>query len=367
METFLKINIKVLAIVVIMLVVDQDAYPQTTLTNKVVDTEPIELYIELVNSIKQNGKPDDFLVKKYFNNPTNAFFKQRPGFDSLNFVKNLIAVYSVNAKDNALLKKDDDYYLMLKYKENEKIIKESVKAIKKSNIPDRVKTRLRPFYDKSLNVDSFSIKYIYLFLNEGNGGFPGYVFNSSLQTAYLDPDIIDIVSAHEAYHTVTNSIFMNKFSRVFNDPASKDSEKNLLWYLEIIAEEGIADLIDKPTLTVRKSPLSFELKQLRINEESRSKQKIFQLDSLLSSSNAEKRNFSDVSKLLENGGHIPGRYMAIKIKDANLKDYLKYTGNPFQFIYHYNIAVKNVKEAAKFSKKSIDLLNKIELDLLSRK
>lgn len=88
---------------------------------------------------------------------------------------------------------------------------------------------------------------------------------------------------------------------------------------------------------------------------------------MLSSSNAGAQNFSDVNKLLENGGHIPGRYMALKIKDFNLKDYLNYTGNPFQFIYYYNDAVKNTKEAAKFSKKSIDFLNKIELDLLNRK
>jgi len=348
------------------------AYAQPALTNKLVDTEPIELYLELTTSIKKEGKANKSVVAKYFNNPAIAFFRQNPDFDSLRFINNLVFVYSGAVNDSTLLTKNEEYHLMMKYKANEVIIRKSIKKLKKANINALVKKRLQTFYDKSFNIDTVSIHYIYLFLDEGNGGYPGHVFNSALQTAYLDNDIIYLVSAHEAYHTVTNSIFMSKFAHVLNDVGANtvQSNQNLLWYLEIVAEEGIADLIDKPTLRQRKSPLSKDFKKLSSNDDEKSSRKIVLLDSLLNNSKLTgNQNFLSINNLLENGGHIPGRYMALKIKENGLLgDYLKHTGNPFQFIYNYNDAVGKSTYAPKFSEKSIQYLKELEQSLMmSRK
>jgi len=364
MEMRLNNSVKVLIVFVLMIMISTLAQSQV-LTDKVVDTAPIDLYLEMVNSVRKEGKVNEDAAKRYFNNPIVALFKQRPDFDSLKFINNLTFVYSGIKKDSTLLNPDADYLLMLKYKAYEKEIKKSISDVNKIDINALVKKRIKPFFDRSFNLDSVPVKYIYLFLDEGNGGFPGYVFNSALQTAHLKVNDIDLITAHEAYHTIVNSIFMHKFEQIFakNGNDTLQNQQNLLWYLQIVAEEGIADLIDKPKLDTDTSPLGIELKKLRINENENAERRIRQLDSLLSNSSG-KLNFLDLSKLLENGGHIPGRYMGLKIQSANLVGaYVKYAGNPFKFIYSYNEAVKNSKSPG-FSAKSIAYLKMMEEQLL---
>jgi len=361
----LKNSLKVIIVFVLMIMISPLAQSQV-LTDKIVDTAPITLYLEMVNSVRKEGKVNRDDAKRYFNNPTVALFKQRPDFDSLKFINNLTFVYSGVKKDSTLLHQNADYLLMLKYKAYEKEIKKAIADVNKTDINTLVKKRIKPFLDPSFNLDSVSIKYIYLFLDEGNGGFPGYVFNSTLQTAHLKVNDIDLITAHEAYHTIVNSIFMHKFEHIFakNGNDTLQNQQNLLWYLQIVAEEGIADLIDKPKLNTDTSPLGIEFKKLRINEIENAERRIRQLDSLLSSSESGKLNFLDLSKLLENGGHIPGRYMGLKIQFANLiNGYRKFTGNPFRFIYSYNEAVKNSKSPG-FSAKSIAYLKMMEEQLL---
>ena len=325
----------------------------------IVNTEPIELYLQLANSIKQNGKPDDLILKEYFNNPNVAFFNQRPGFDSLKFVNDLI---SVNSNRNGLgtAVPDEDCLLMEKYRQNEEAIKRSVSYLKTVDIGRMVRKRLRPVLPVNFHLDRITIQYQYLFLEEGTGGIPGKVFNSALQTAYLPDDIIDVIAAHEAYHTIANTIFIEKFGHVSQSPSLSEYEKNLLWYLEIVAEEGIADLIDKPVLAASRTPLQVEYHQLSQNENHRATQKIHLLDSLLIVRTGKNEQAFEANILLENGGHIPGRYMAQYIKNNNFKDYLNYTGNPFQFFFHYNDAVRNKTGLPILSERAIAYLKEVE-------
>lgn len=336
---------------------------QLNLTNEVVDTAPIELYLEMTDYIRKNGQLDTVLLKKYFDNPTVALFKQRPGFDALKFSNSLTAVYS---KSNLPERdRDLDYNLMVKYRDNELIIRKGINRVKQANIAKKVKERLRSFYPSSFNLDSAELHFVYLFLEEGNGGIPGYVFNSALQTAYLGEKDIDVISAHEAYHSITNSIFLEKFSKLFNAQQSDalTNKQDLLWYLEVVAEEGIADLIDKKILRAGSSPLAREIEDLRRNEVSRSERRIAQIDSLLSDSNAA-LNVQTLNKFLEQGGHIPGRYMGEKIKEGNrFNEFVKYTGNPFYFFYLYNEAVKGIPSAPRFSTSSIARLKALETSI----
>ena len=350
---------------IIILLASINLFSQSNLSGKIVDTEPIELYLALTNSIKKKGNPDETCLRKYFSNPTVTFFKQRPNFDSLKFINSLIAIYTGKTSELQDNDKDSDFDLMLKYKENESIIEKGILRVKTADINGMVNKRLKPFYPSDFNIASQSLHFIYLFLDEGNGGIPGYVFNSALQTAWLGNEDIDIISAHEAYHSITNSIFLNKFMHVFeglpNDTLA--NSQNLLMYLEIVAEEGIADLIDKDILSSKNSPLSKQIKILTQNEQHRAEDKIRQLDSLLRN-DKQTLNFLDLRNILENGGHIPGRYMAKKIKIANLlNEYISETGNPFKFIYLYNEAVKDQVATPRFSETSISNLKMLEKKL----
>lgn len=349
-----------LILILLAVVAPKYTYAQSQLSTEVVDTSPIELYLEMADQIKNDGRLDDALVRKYFSNPAVALFTQRPGFDSVKFVNSLTAIYL--GKPITEAEKDSDYELMLKYKQHESIIRRGVEQVKKTDIEENVKMRLKPFYPASLNLDSIQLHFVYMFIDEGNGGLPGYIFNSALQTAYLDRKNIDIISSHEAYHSINSSIFMDKYKRLFERQSDDaiTNEQNLLWYLEIVSEEGIADLIDKKILSAGNSPLAEEIQKLRMNEATRSAAKIHQLDSLLSDSSGQ-LNFLTMNNIIENGGHIPGRYMAEKIRSGNLlKEYIKHTGNPFQFFYFYNEAVKSNASAPRFSAKSISNLKALE-------
>lgn len=287
-----------------------------------------------------------------------GLFRQRPGFDSVKFVNSLVAVYSGSKIEAG--SQSFDYLLMEKYKQNEPAIRKSLQYLKTKNIDALVKKRLRPFYEPGFKLDTIALNYVYLFIDEGTGGVPGYVFNSALQTALLPADVIDIITAHEAYHTITSGIFNARYSRAFNGAELTDHEQQLLWYLEIVAEEGMADLVDKPILASRKTGLSDEYNRLRENEYSRAQQKISLLDSLLAAGANNKFSAFNVSSVLENGGHIPGRYMALQIRKANFNDYLKHTGNPFQFFYHYQDAVKGSRDNPQFSEKAMAALKQLE-------
>jgi len=355
------LNLFASILVILMIGASKVTYAQAIPPVSNVDTEPIDLYLKITKQIKYKGTSDPELITKYFKHPIVSLFTHRPGFDSVQFVNNLIAVYS----NKPLQKPDqgDDYLLMMKYAQSDAGIRKTIASIKQTNIDASVKQRLKPFYPSSLPIDTIKLQHVYMFVDEGNGGLPGYVLNSALQTSYLPNKQIDVISAHEAYHTITYAIFLNKFKILFaaspNDTVANN--QNLISYMQIVAEEGIADLIDKKIISSSKSPLAEELKRLQENEVSRAQHRVRQLDSLLSDS-SEKLNFLSLDNIKENGGHIPGRYMAEKIKEANLlQKFIPHTGNPFQFFYLYNEAVKNEPSIPRFSAQSIALLKALEI------
>ena len=155
---------------------------------------------------------------------------------------------------------------------------------------------------------------------------------------------------------------MDKFKLLFGATPSDTvtNDQNLLWYMQIVCEEGIADLIDKKVISDGKSPLAEEIRILRENETIRAEKRIQQLDSLLADTSGN-LNFLSLNNILENGGHVPGRIMAERIKKANLlEQFIQYTGNPFQFFYLYNEAVKEQISVPRFSEKSISNLKALE-------
>lgn len=363
-HVFIGSYISFLSLIFLVFALPNRTSAQLNLSKEVVDTSPIELYLQMTDYIRKNGHVDSVLINQYFNNPVVSLFKQRPGFDPRKFSNSLVAVYT--GKNQPVNDQDADYHLMVKYRDNEPIIRKSINQVKNTNIDTRVKKRLKPFYPKSLDLDGFKLNYIYLFMDEGNGGLPGYILNSALQTAYLGKENIDIIASHEAYHSITSSIFSNKYKKLLeaqpNDTTT--NYQNLLWYLEIVSEEGIADLIDKEILSTTSSPLAQEIRELRKDEAAKAKRIIHQVDSLLANSQG-RLNFLTLNNIMENGGHIPGRYMGEKIKEANLLDeYTKHTGNPFQFFYLYHKAVENKPSIPKFSNESIAYIKALEAFIL---
>ncbi|HYK57599.1 MAG TPA: DUF5700 domain-containing putative Zn-dependent protease, partial [Flavisolibacter sp.] len=144
---------------------------------------------------------------------------------------------------------------------------------------------------------------------------------------------------------------------------------SLLYFLQNVSEEGVADLIDKPLLQSQGSPVYKEVKQLTENDEALSMQYIKSLDSLLSLAFTSEKvleqfgSFANFANTFgRNGGHIPGRFMGVVINETGLlQKHLIAVENPISFITTYNEAVrKGGKKYPVFSQESIAYLQKLK-------
>jgi len=228
--------------------------------------------------------------------------------------------------------------------------------MKKENIQDSIKVLLFPYLKKSLRADTIIPKQLYMFLEEGNGGLPGYVFNSMLQTARLNGFKVGAIAAHESFHSIVGPIF-NKKLTAYHDLS--DFQQSLLYFMEMIAEEGVADLIDKPVLGQKGSPLYGDVARLAENEEVFARQNLRKIDSLLKQcliKTPASFNFRQYSK---NGGHIPGRYMAACIKKAGLlPDIIEGEGDPLIFFESFAAAAKKLHIESSLSVAALGYLEK---------
>lgn len=326
------------------------------LTDKPHDFTPIEKFYEIADSIKLNGNASAALWHGYFTIPVIELFRHNPSFDSTKFVTDAQQIFS----KKGMLKNDTltgQQTLLLAYLKNEQKIKATISQMKQEEITDSIKALLFPYLKPALRQDSIIPKQLYMVLEEGNGGLPGYVFNSMLQTAKLNNYKVGAIAAHESFHSIVGSIFnvnFNTYTRL------NDFQKSLLYFMEIIAEEGIADLIDKPILGQKNSPLYADVERLTKNEDEIASQCLSKIDSLLMES-AKKEptafNFQDYSK---NGGHIPGRFMAKCIQRAGLlKTVIDKEGDPLIFFECYQKASKKLGLNTPLSDASLMYLRKL--------
>lgn len=133
-----------------------------------------------------------------------------------------------------------------------------------------------------------------------------------------------------------------------------------------IAQEGIADLIDKDILLQPGSPLRDIVLASITDELSKSIDMIKKLDTALK--NAKQTgslsiNFDAINDVfIKNAGHMPGRVMGKAIQQyGKLSGLLPNIQNPFNFFYAYNEAAKLSGGALPlFSNESIDYLKQVE-------
>jgi len=326
------------------------------LTDRHQDFTPIETFYRIADSIKLNGTVSADLWQSYFDIPVIQLFGHNPSFDSTKFVNDTKSIFAKDAKQDSG-EMTDQQKLLLAYKINEQLVKKTIAQMKTERINDSIKVLLFPYLNPALRKDSIIPKQLYMVLEEGNGGLPGYVFNSMLQTAKLKNFKVGAIAAHESFHSIVGSIFQGNFNKY---SGLNDFQKSLLYFMEIIAEEGVADLIDKPVLGQTGSPLYADVAKLTNNENEFASEYLKKIDTLLLKSAKDQYvpfNFRDYSK---NGGHIPGRYMAKCIQQAGLlPDCIKNEGEPLRFFELYQQAVQKLGLSSGFSEASILYLQRV--------
>ncbi|WP_316752689.1 DUF5700 domain-containing putative Zn-dependent protease [Pedobacter gandavensis] len=160
-----------------------------------------------------------------------------------------------------------------------------------------------------------------------------------------------IVGAHELHHVLRKPRELK---------ATDPSEAGILYALQVILNEGSADMIDKKYSFDKSKDIVYEyhFEELLLNKPDSI---VMQLDSsmqLMAQSKGLKfKTVKDYRKLFNyTSGHNPGYYMAdIIVRNGYSKELIENVQNPFYFITLYNKAAKKDKQHPPvFSDQAID-------------
>ena len=167
---------------------------------------------------------------------------------------------------------------------------------------------------------------------------------------------------HESHHFYRNK----KLKFVF--PDQSDAEYNLIWVLNQIQAEGIADQIDKRIRFFDNGDMANSKWAQKYKDYLRSTPMLIEkMDSLLVQYVEQPGNLKAISDEIRTSvpmsGHPTGYYMTkVIIENLGKKELISNLGNPFEFFRLYNVvASTHPGMYPMFSEKTIELINNLEL------
>jgi hypothetical protein len=332
-----------------------------------INTASAESYFKIAKSLQLGKHPSSLEWNELFKTPAYEMLILGGAIDTTVLKSEMEHVFSSTVGTNAIEHSDSELYHK-EYRDNLENLEKYIRILNTSNIVDSVKLLLYPFLPKRLQTDQNFPTLFYINYGSpeatGNGGV---VFNDLLHAYKIDSYKVGLLSAHESFHAIVSRSFLQHLKKGSN---YNSADFNLFYFLQIINEEGIADLIDKPLLIQRNSPLHEEVKKLTENDESISIAKIKKLDSLLTLAFKTEtvieqyQGFAAFANAYsKNGGHVPGRFMGAVIQESGiLKNHIESIEDPISFMISYNNAVRKLKKSYPvFSSDSIDYLKNVKV------
>lgn len=334
--------------------------------NEKVNTASAEAYFSIGTMLKNGNKEVESQWQSLFQTPIYQMMIAGKAIDTIALKAEMRQVFGAEyTTADAPFPLKDSYHQI--YKANQAQLEAYIKLLHSSNTVDSVKALVYPFLPKRLQTEA--LFPVLFYLNYGRPeatGYGGIVINDLWHSYRIDSYKFGLLAAHEAFHAIVSIAFQQSLKPTidYNDPGF-----NLLYFLQNVSEEGIADLIDKPLLLQKASPVYQEVSQLTNNDEALSIKYINSLDSLLRIALASEKVMQDYNSFTDfanafakDGGHIPGRFMGMVImKSGLLQNHLEAVEDPVSFIVTYNESVK--KSRAKyplFSKESIQYLQQLK-------
>ena len=166
--------------------------------------------------------------------------------------------------------------------------------------------------------------------------------------------------AHEFFH------FYRDKKLDFEFPPRDDDDYRLVWLINQIENEGIADQINVKQLYFGDGCFSgTEKAQEFIEEQSRAPEEIRVFDEILTGIH-EHPNWKyglgqQASKTITRSGHVTGFFMSnVILTHFDKDDIIEVSRNPFRFFYLYNEAAKMDGQVPVFSDKSIAVIKELE-------
>jgi hypothetical protein len=338
---------------------------QTTQTSKV-NTSAAEAYFKVADALKSGGDENTTAWQALFGTPVYQMMIAGSAIDTVALKVDMRRVFASSTSfSQSELSAKELYHKS--YKDNQSQLEKYIAVLHGPGIADSVKALLYPYLPVRLQSDLLFPALFYLNYGAPEAtGYGGIVINDLLHSYRIDNYKLGLLTAHEAFHSIVSVAFQQALKKNINYNAA---DFNLLYFLQNISEEGIADLIDKPLLLKKGSPVYEEVKQLTTNDEILSIKYIRDIDSLLKlclkSEQAlqQYNSFGDLANTFgRNGGHIPGRFMGTIIQKAGLlQKHIIAVEDPISFILSYNnAATENRGKYPVFSKESIEYLQQLK-------
>jgi hypothetical protein len=341
------------------------SYGQTT-PNEKVNTSGAEAYFKIATLLEGGSADKAIPWQLLFQTPPYQMMISGKAIDTTVLKLEMRRMFSSTNPDVATSLSATEKYHQA-YKDNQKQLEKYISVLHKVNVVDSIKALLYPFLPARLKTEALVPTLFYLNYGSADAtGLGGIVINDLLHSYKIDTYKFGLLAAHEAFHSVVSNAFQQKLKQNIDYNATYF---NLLYFLQNVSEEGMADLIDKPILLQKSSPLYTEVKELTANDETLSVSLIRKLASVLTQAYRSDQallpygSFTALANTFgKNGGHMPGRFMGSTIKKAGLlKAHIESVEDPVSFILTYNAAVKKSnKKYAVFSKESIAFLQSVK-------
>lgn len=327
-----------------------------------IDATAANRYFEMTDSLRKGKPVSDELWKGFLNLEGNSQYIQNQSYSEkyLNRLRKDLEVVYMPQHDSLLQERLKDprqhynTYLFHFYKANEPQLREYLQKI----ITDR------EAYLASLYAETHSLlpkrmhhtkPEVTLYFNAlGNDAVVnhGNVVLTLWGSYVYDREKFGILGGHELHHIV----------RKQKEYVVAEKDESLVLMLQLLLNEGPADLIDKRYTMAESVPedMRFGGYMLQLGENQLPK-----VDETIREMAAGTKTYNNneiKQQVIGMSGHIPGFYMADVIERNGLKKKLiANIDNPFQFIFIYNKAAK--KDKAKpfiFSDEAIAYLKQVE-------
>lgn len=351
-----------------------------------------EFYM-IVDILKQNKEPSKKQWERLFETPGYKRLSQEIPED---FFRKLMIVSYMSGKDKEkekilvkMSKQENKFWEMFtinsykafeySYRNREEII-ETINELKTYPYTERAVTEALNFLPESSVTDYPFVSFI--IFPDSRGYIPiciainnklkekknlsDEIINKLNEQGYSPERISVLGLAHEFFH------YYRDKELDFKMPERNSDEFDLIWILNQIENEGIADQIDQKQLYFGKGCfVETEIANLKLEEQKKQPDMIRKLDSLLiefQKNPIQRKTLGQrIRHLPSRSGHPLGFYMANIIEEQfGKKELVNVVRNPFAFFKLYNSAAKQKSGVPVFSNESITLIIQLEKKYLKK-
>ncbi|MGC1473027.1 MAG: DUF5700 domain-containing putative Zn-dependent protease [Psychroserpens sp.] len=305
------------------------------------DYSGVESYFRLIESISVNGTFSESEWIDFLNVEGNRLYIEENNIpeDYLDNIKeNIIKVYaSKNFDDN----EDIVYKIRNSFRKNDSIYREHLKFLKNNEqilLDSMIARTIKFLPDHRLLNDSLPKLYYHALDHDGSANGKG-IFISIMAAHQNNSRRLSNFESHEFFHIQRPDIL---------EHVKIDSiDQGIIWALNAILDEGIADMVDKDVMLADNS--DWWLKEM-VNDfyVGKSKDVISNFNTLIiDETNGKHHSENDYREaFLGSVGHVPGYSMAKLITDkGKSREMIDNADDPFSFFILYNdIASENPEE-----------------------